>query len=81
MATIASRTMRRTVAWTAGIASLAVGCLAAFVGLIDTQRVCFGFDEMCDGPNWGDALIAFVIAAVLFALGAGIVVRLRHHRP
>jgi len=80
MPTTTPRAISRTFVWTAAIVSIALGCVAALVGLLDTQRVCFGFDEMCDGPKWGDAVVAFAVAAVLFALAVDLVVRVRHRR-
>jgi hypothetical protein len=76
-----SLTLRRALAWAAAVVLIALGCLAALVGLLDTQRVCFGFDEICDGPKWGDAVIAFGIAASLFGLSTALVVRLRRRAP
>ena len=62
--------VRRALGWAGGICSLALGCLAALVGALDTQRVCpLAFDQICTGPRWSDAIVAFVLAAALFGLG------------
>jgi hypothetical protein len=73
--------MSRAVAWAAALCSFALGCVAALVGVLDTQRVCMGmFDEMCGGPKRGDAVTAFALAGVLLTLGVVLVIRLRRTR-
>ena len=58
--------------------ALVLGCVAALVGALDTRRVCIGiFEAMCDGPNWGEALVAFGLACTLLPVGVVLVVRLR----
>jgi len=48
------------------------------VGALDTRRVCIGIiDSMCDGPNWGEALVAFGLACALLTVGVVLVLRLR----
>ncbi|MGZ4114930.1 MAG: hypothetical protein ACXVQT_07620, partial [Actinomycetota bacterium] len=66
-----------------GVAIVAIGfdAFATLAGVIQTQRVCFGFDDICDGPHWGDAVLAFVVAAILLATGIVLVLRLRRRRP
>jgi hypothetical protein len=60
------------------LCALGLGCLAALVGALDTRRVCVGILEaMCDGPNWGEALVAFGLACALLTVGVVLVVRLR----
>jgi hypothetical protein len=69
---------RRALAWSAAICALGLGCVAALVGALDTRRVCVGIvDAMCDGPNWGEALVAFGFACTLLTVGLVLVVRLR----
>ena len=69
---------RRFLGWVVAACSIGLACVAGIVGAIDTQRTCaLVFDQACDGPHWGDALIAFGIAAVLLAGGVALVVRLR----
>jgi hypothetical protein len=73
--------MSRAVAWAAALCSFALGCVAALVGVLDTQRLCMGtFDEMCSGPRRGDAVAAFALAGVLLSLSVILVVRLRRTR-
>jgi hypothetical protein len=68
----------RLFGWALAIGSIGLGCAAVLVGALDTQRTCvLMFDEACDGPHWGDALVAFGIAAVLLAAGVALIVRLR----
>jgi hypothetical protein len=70
--------LRRTLAWSAALCALGLGCLAALVGALDTRRVCVGILEAtCDGPNWGEALVAFGLACALLTVGVVLVVRLR----
>ena len=71
-------TLRRAFAWSAALCALGLGCLAALVGALDTRRVCVGIVEsICDGPNWGEALVAFGLACTLLTIGVVLVVRLR----
>jgi hypothetical protein len=70
----------RTLTWLAAIAAIGFGLVAALVGLIQTQRTCFGFDDFCDGPHWGDAAIAFALATLLLATGIGLVLQLHRRR-
>jgi hypothetical protein len=71
-------TFRRAIAWSAALSALGLGCVAALVGALDTRRVCVGIIEaMCDGPNWGEALVAFGLACTLLTIGVVLVVRLR----
>ncbi len=70
----------RTLTWLGAIAAIGLGLLAALVGLIQTQRTCFGFEDLCDGPHWGDAAIAFGLAAILLTTGVVLVLQLRRRR-
>jgi len=71
-------TFRRAIAWSAALCALGLGGVAALVGALDTRRVCVGVIEaMCDGPNWGEALVAFGLACTLLTIGVVLVVRLR----
>jgi hypothetical protein len=71
-------TFRRAIAWSATLCALCLGCVAALVGALDTRRVCVGIIEaMCDGPNWGEALVAFGLACTLLTTGVLLIVRLR----
>ena len=66
------------IAWSAALCALGLGFVAALVGALDTRRVCIGIiDSMCDGPNWGEALVAFGLACALLTVGVVLVVRLR----
>ena len=66
------------IAWSAAICSLGLGFVAALVGALETRRICVGIlDSMCDGPNWGEALVAFGLACALLTVGVVLVVRLR----
>jgi hypothetical protein len=68
----------RALAWSAALCALGLGCVAALIGALDTRRVCVGIvDAMCDGPNWGEALVAFALAGALLTVGVVLVVRLR----
>jgi hypothetical protein len=70
--------LRRALAWSAALGALGFGCVAALVGALDTRRACVGILEaMCDGPNWGEAFVAFGLASVLLTVGVVLVVRLR----
>ena len=71
--------MARAVAWVAAAASIALAVVAAIVGAVDTQRTCVGLDDLCDGPHIADGVIAFGLAAALFAMAAALVVWLRRH--
>jgi hypothetical protein len=71
-------TAGRSLAWLAAACSIALGCVAAFVGALDTQQTCvLVFDEVCDGPDWGHAWVAFGIAALLLTVGIALILRLR----
>jgi hypothetical protein len=70
----------RTLTRLGAIAAIGFGLLAALVGLIQTQRTCFGFEDFCDGPHWGDAAIAFGLAAILLTTGVVLVLQLRRRR-
>ena len=71
-------TFRRAIAWSAALCALGLGCVAALVGALDTRHVCVGIIEaMCDGPNRGEALVAFGLACTLLTIGVVLVVRLR----
>jgi hypothetical protein len=71
-------TLRRAFVWSAALCVLGLGCVAVLVGALDTRRVCVGIVEgMCDGPNWGKALVAFGVACTLLTVGVVLVVRLR----
>ena len=66
------------IAWSAALCSLVLGFVAVLVGALDTRRVCVGIlDAMCDGPNWGEALVAFGLACALLTVGVVLVLRLR----
>jgi hypothetical protein len=70
--------LRRALAWASALCALVLGCVAALVGALDTRRVCVGILEaMCDGPNWGEALVALGLACALLTVGVVLVVRLR----
>ena len=70
--------LRRALAWASALCALVLGCVAALVGALDTRRVCVGILEAtCDGPNWGEALVAFGLACALLTVGVVLVVRLR----
>jgi hypothetical protein len=70
--------LRRALAWASALCALVLGCVAALVGALDTRRVCVGILEAtCDGPNWGEALVAFGLACTLLTVGVVLVVRLR----
>ncbi len=78
----ATATARRLAAWAAAAFSIGLGLVAVLVGALDTQRTCvLAFDQACDGPHWGDAVVAFGIAALLLAVGIAVVVRLRRPGP
>jgi len=74
--------LQRALAWASALCALGLGCVAALVAALDTRRVCVGILEaMCDGPNWGEALVAFGLACALLTVGVVLVVRLRaEHR-
>jgi hypothetical protein len=70
--------LRRALAWLAALCAFGLGLVAALVGALDTRRVCVGIlDSMCDGPSWGDALVAFGVACAFLTVGVVLFARLR----
>jgi hypothetical protein len=60
--------LRGALAWSAALSALGLAGVAALVGALDTRSVCVGILEArCDGPNWGEALVAFGLARALLS--------------